>query len=237
MVETADTKDTKERILDTAERIFAEQGINACSIRSITSEAGVNLASVHYHFGSKEALIRAVWERRVAPINEERLKMLDAVEAAAGGGPPSLEGIFEAVIRPYLRVCLDPEKGEVVRRLFGRVFEEPSLRPVIQEVYREMARRLTLAIQRALPDLPPEELSWRIHLAIGAIDAIGDPERLKAISGFLSCDPSGSEEEVTARMLSFVVAGLRDPLPDGRVGEGSRNTATAGLNLPGGSRS
>ena len=72
---------TKEKILDTAERLFAEQGIGATSLRQIIGVAGVNLAAVHYHFGSKEALLEAVFARRIERVNRERLEMLDRVEA------------------------------------------------------------------------------------------------------------------------------------------------------------
>ncbi|MFQ5914568.1 MAG: TetR/AcrR family transcriptional regulator [Nitrospinota bacterium] len=213
MTETTDPKDTKERILDTAERVFAEQGINACSIRFITSEAGVNLASVHYHFGSKEGLVRAVLERRIDPMNRERIERLNAVEAEAGDGPPSLEKIFEALIRPYLRVALDPARGEMVMHLFARVLAEPDLRAIIAEVYNELVSRFTAVCKRALPDLPPEELCWRIHLAFGVWQAISNPLRLRGVSSILVCDPSAGEEEIIERMLSFVIAGMNAPLP------------------------
>ncbi|MFQ5694163.1 MAG: TetR/AcrR family transcriptional regulator, partial [Nitrospinota bacterium] len=194
-------------------KLFAEHGIAPVSVRMITAEAGVNLAAVHYHFGSKDALIQAVWERRVAPMNRERLKMLEAAEAEAGAVPPPLEKIFEATICPYLRMVLDPERGELVMRLFGRIFSEPGLRSIIAKAYTELIQRFAEATRRALPDLPAEELCWRIHFAIGAIDSIGGPDRLRAISAALCCDPFGNEEEILRRMISFVVAGMKAPLP------------------------
>ena len=82
------THDTRDRLLDTAERLFAERGVDATSLRHITTEAEANLASVNYHFGSKEALFRQIFARRIGPINEERLRLLDACEA---NNPPTLE--------------------------------------------------------------------------------------------------------------------------------------------------
>jgi AcrR family transcriptional regulator len=70
------SKDTKERILDAAERLFAAHGFAGTSLRAVTKEAGVNLAAVHYHFGTKEDLLRAVLSRIVIPVNRERLEML-----------------------------------------------------------------------------------------------------------------------------------------------------------------
>src|SRR5437867_6100600 len=94
---------SKERILDVAERLFAERGFAATSLRNITAEAAVNLAAVHYHFGSKDELIEAVFARRLGPLNRERLRLLEACRAAAGGGSPSVEELLEALIAPALR--------------------------------------------------------------------------------------------------------------------------------------
>ena len=92
--------DTKEQILDVAERLFADRGFPATPLRDITSEAGVNLASVNYHFGSKEALLAAVLERRLRPVNARRLELLDAIESAAGNGAPNAEEVIRAFSLP-----------------------------------------------------------------------------------------------------------------------------------------
>ena len=94
---------TKQRILDVAERLFAERGFSGTSLRTIIGEAGVNLAAVHYHFHSKDALLEAVILRRLEPVNRERLAMLEACEHAARGGPPAVEDILRAFIEPTVR--------------------------------------------------------------------------------------------------------------------------------------
>ena len=73
--------DTKESILDAAEKLFAERGFSGTSLRTITAAARVNLAAVNYHFGSKDALIEAVLARRVRPMNAERVARLDRARA------------------------------------------------------------------------------------------------------------------------------------------------------------
>ncbi len=75
---------TKERILDVAERLFADFGYKTTSLRDITSEAGVNLASVNYNFGSKEALLTALLERRFAVVNQRRIERLDRIGPLQG---------------------------------------------------------------------------------------------------------------------------------------------------------
>src|ERR1035438_6964698 len=92
--------ETKEKILDTAERLIGEHGYDATSLRHIIAEAGVNLAAVHYHFGSKEDLLDAVVVRKVTPLNEARIARLECVEAEAGSGPPEVDKVPEALLIP-----------------------------------------------------------------------------------------------------------------------------------------
>ena len=123
---------TKERILDTAERLFAAQGYAATSLRGIIAEAGVNLAAVHYHFHSKEALLEAVILRRSVPANHERLALLDRFEKEAGGNPPPLEKVIEAFVAPTLQMSRDPQSGSMVfMKLLGRLHAEGDLLPGI----------------------------------------------------------------------------------------------------------
>ncbi len=77
---------TKAAILDAAERLFALNGFEATSVRTITAEAGANLGAVNYHFGAKDGLILAVLKRIFQPVNERRLRLLDEFEARAVAG-------------------------------------------------------------------------------------------------------------------------------------------------------
>src|SRR5258707_11212930 len=113
--------DTKQRILDSAERLFAQSGFAATSLRSIIADAKVNLAAIHYHYHSKEALLEAVILRRLEPLNRRRLEMLDACERVADG-KPSVESILEAFIAPTFRAVNDSESGKTFSLLMGRVF-------------------------------------------------------------------------------------------------------------------
>src|SRR5437762_2911252 len=98
--------DTRSRILDVAEELFGERGLDRVSIRDITRKAKVNLAAINYHFGSKEDLIAAVFERRVVPVNEARLASLDVVEKVVGKKSAKLEALLEAFIRLALQCSL-----------------------------------------------------------------------------------------------------------------------------------
>ncbi len=97
-------RDTKERLLAAAERLFAERGFEGASLRAVTQAAGTSVSAANYHFGSKQALLRATLRRRVEPMNRLRLERLDALEAAAAGAPLSLEALLDAFLRPAFEV-------------------------------------------------------------------------------------------------------------------------------------
>src|SRR6478736_9839979 len=102
---------TKERILDAAETLFMEHGFEATSLRAITTAAGVNLAAVNYHFGSKEELFQAVLTRRLDPMNQERIELLGRIEREAGGRALSCEKILFAMLIPALKLARDEKRG------------------------------------------------------------------------------------------------------------------------------
>jgi len=204
--------DTKEQILDAAERLFSAHGFAGTSLRSVTKEAGVNLAAVHYHFGTKDDLLRAVLSRIVIPVNRERLEMLGQVEAAAGGEPPSLEGILEAFIAPDLRLIRDlGERGVIITRFLGRSYTEPAemVQALIREQYEELGQRFMEVTARALPDVPQAELYWRFKLVVGVLTYIlADTDRTGGYAEDLS-DVDGT----VRRLVAFLAPGLRAPVP------------------------
>jgi AcrR family transcriptional regulator len=201
---------TKTRILDAAERLFAQQGIEATSLRGITSEAGVNLAAVNYHFQSKEALMHAVIARRLDPINEKRLAMLGACEGQAGNGRLPLEQVLHALLGPIFDMLSGP--GKDFAPMMSRIFTESSdlTEKVFQKHLAHISARFFPAFLRAIPELPPAELFWRILFMMGA-HTIGGAKVLRTISGG-HCDPADVEGTLQ-RLESFLLAGLQAPVP------------------------
>jgi len=201
-------------ILDAAEQAFAELGFGSASLRHIIRQAGVNLAAVHYHFGSKEALVEAVFGRRISNLTQERLELLDRCEAEAGTGPLALEKVLEAFVGPALRLTTNPAKGgKVFLRLFGRTISEPSeqLQAMLNQQFGTTVKRYLAALARALPGLSPAELFWRFEFAVGAMGYLmADPQNLKAVSGG-RCDPNDTETAVR-ELVTFLAAGFRAPL-------------------------
>src|SRR3954453_23244185 len=163
---------TRSSILDVAEALFAERGLEGVSIRDITRKAKVNLAAINYHFGSKDDLIVAVFERRVVPLNEARLAGLAGVERAAGKRSPKLENILEAFIRPAIPSSAEDAKcGSAFSKLFGRCLSEPSPEEeaLLKKQFEPMAERMQTMLKRSLPRLSRSEIFWRMKFTYGAL--------------------------------------------------------------------
>ncbi|MCK6440152.1 MAG: TetR family transcriptional regulator [Planctomycetes bacterium] len=207
---TPDDKSTRDRLIDAAELLFADQGIEATSLRDVTAKAGANIASVNYYFQSKDGLVQAVYERRIAPLNEERLRLLDLAERAAADRPPSLEAIVESFVEPSIRFCASHPN---FMRVAGRLQFEPNLefrsRFIMQ--FQEIAKRYEAALRRALPDIPVEDLFWRMHFLIGAMihtwSNACDVELVSRGKYRFSGDA-----DMAKRLIDFAVAGMRAPV-------------------------
>jgi AcrR family transcriptional regulator len=163
---------TRQRILDVAELQFAEHGYAGASLRGIIAAAHVNLAAVHYHFRSKEALLEAVLLRRAGPLNDERLRLLDGLEAKAGPDGAPLEGIIEAFIGPPMHlVFTNAGEGKLFGKLVGRLYAESGERffQMIKKHFATIAMRFAAALHKACPELSEEELRWRFHCMAGVM--------------------------------------------------------------------
>ncbi|HLX27748.1 MAG TPA: TetR family transcriptional regulator [Casimicrobiaceae bacterium] len=216
---------TKGRILDAAESLFMEHGFEATSLRAITAAADVNLAAVHYHFGSKEELFQSVLARRLDPMNRERLDCLTRLEAKAAPAPVSCERILSAFLTPALALARDPEHGgKDFLRLLGRAYADPApfIRHFLSQQYSETIVRFKSAFARALPHLPSRELSWRLHFIMGALSyTLAGTDALKLIAE-LNPHETSNDEVLLRRLAPFLLAGLTAPLP--ALNGASRNT-------------
>lgn len=204
------TNDTKTALLDAAERLFAKEGIAESSLRAITTAAGANLASVNYHFGSKEGLVRAVFARRLAPLNRQRLEALELC-VEKGHGVVDLRGLLLAFVQPAMTMMKSQEAGsrEFVK-LLGRSLFEPTgeLRSTLFEEFREVSERFTTEISRALPLVPQEEIVWRFHFMVGALAHTVAAEYM--VSHRLECLQLNREDDATTiadRLVDFLLAG------------------------------
>ncbi len=203
---------TKERILDTAETLFVQHGFEATTMRAITTAAGVNLAAVNYHFGSKEELFQAVLTRRLDPMNQARVALLSQMEAECAPGPVPCDRILSAMFMPALELARDPRRGgKDFLRLLGRAYADPApfIRRFLSEQYATMIARFKAAFGRALPHLPPREISWRLHFIMGALSyTLAGTDALKLMAQVGGTD---DDELLLQRLAPFLVAGLKAP--------------------------
>ncbi len=158
--------DTRTRLLDAGEELFAAKGFAAVSLRDLTARADANLAAVSYHFHDKAELFREVVRRRAGGLNGERLRLLESAGAA-----PTVEALIDAFVRPAVVMASDCDRGKSgFCRLLGRMLlEEPELAsPLVREVFKPVFERFLHAFQTVCPELDPASLWWRVHCLAGA---------------------------------------------------------------------
>jgi AcrR family transcriptional regulator len=209
---------TRSRILTAAEGLFADRGFSATSVRMITSRAQVNVAAMHYHFGSKDRLIQELFALRLSPLNRQRLALLGRCHLDAEGGVPSLEKILEAFVRPPVQLISDPERGGMrFMQLLSRAFNSPdgAVREMIYVQFAEVIERFSGALGPRLPHLSREEAFWRFHFMVGAMShtlhVIADWKNLESL--FLDVPEPSRVDEVVDRLVRFLAAGFRTPIP------------------------
>ena len=199
---------TKNMVFNAAERLFALHGFQNVSVRDITAEAGVNLASVNYHFGSKDALLFEIFRRRTAELNRERARMLHEATDRHGGKPPVRE-ILTALFAPPVKWLAPSNDRRISLQFLIRARSEGTseIRDVLKSDVSHL-RRFSDALLAALPQLAPEEVYWRVHFALGLIhqNRFAELDRLNVLA-----DGQVHEDDVDAllkRMVDFAEAGF-----------------------------
>lgn len=205
---------TRIALLDAAERLFSQHGIEATSVRDIIKEAGTNLGAINYHFGSKDSLALEVFARRIRPVNRERISRLDALEASIDPSQITLEQILDALIRPALESeAYGAKSCDDFMRLLSRSSQESNaeVKKFVEEQFAEMCQRFDAAIMRAVPGLPAGELFWRVSFLHGALNnALQTWLRFEQIP-YAAFSPAASKpdrEGLIQRLIAFIAGGL-----------------------------
>lgn len=166
VVRTLKETSATEKILRAAEALFALNGIEKASLRDITALAGVNVASVNYHFGSKEVLVEAVFAELAERVNEGRTRALEALcaEADSRNEVASVEQIIKVFLHPYLAPN-EQTHGELLAQflLLNRLSPSPMTTKIMEQHFDPMARKFIRALALALPGTPVETLYWRYN--------------------------------------------------------------------------
>ena len=210
--------DSRERILDAAERLFAEKGVGAASLREIGAQAQANPGSLYFHWKTKAELVREVFRRRLEPLDAERVRRLDAAVRAHAPEPVPLDAVLEALVGPMLGLVDGAERGgPAFLRLLGRTYNEPD-RELVRMLRRDHGatlERFRDALARALPALPEEQLFVRFHFALGALaHTLGSDASWQLVVG--ARRRSASWEEVLGELMPFLVAGFGAPSAEAR---------------------
>ena len=158
---------TANQILDAAEALFAAHGYGGTSMRAIAERANANLGAFHYYWGSKQALCKAVLERRLGPVMKERKERLDAFE----GRKVPLRDILRASMAPSLLVAgASAQERESFRAFYGRMLMDPAdeVHALTASIVDDFARRFVDVVSHELPHLSSEEFYWRVIFVYGA---------------------------------------------------------------------
>ena len=210
--------DTVRKILECAERLFAIKGYDAASIREITNEAGVNLASIHYHFGSKEKLLEEKKKKKLDWLNQERLYALVELEKNSNGEPLRPSAILDAFFGTLLKMIDDEQNGgEMFLKLLGRSSLEPSnlIWSVATNQHSDVIKRFKTALCKSLPNVPETEIIWRFHFMLGATTFAISGNGLPALFANTNTEmenTSTSQKLLMKRLMAFLLGGLRAPL-------------------------
>ena len=199
--------DTKHKILDTAERLIADQGYAATSLRNIISEAGVNLAAVHYHFGSKEDLLDELILRKAGAVNAKRLALLDCLEAQAAGGLIAVERILTAFFEPMIE---EGSRSPQFVKLMGRMYAEGLIPAIVAKHFQPTFIRFTKALGSSVPHLPDAELISRLHFMIGAMSHAACGQR-QYLAGLMGAADAFDFAQTIRRLVVFLSGGLQAP--------------------------
>lgn len=206
--------DTVDRILDAAEVLFAERGFSETSLRMITSKAKVNLAAVNYHFGSKNALIHAVFARFLTPYSATLEEAFDDLEVKSEGQAPTLDRILWALAESAARMPQRNDRGiSIFMRLLGLAYTQSQghLRKFLEQEYSDAFGRFMRLLKEATPELSAVDRYWRIQFMLGATAFTMSSS--DALIGILETKigVETSVQEIAARLVPFLAAGMKAP--------------------------
>ena len=205
---------TRQKILDSALALYAEKGIDGVPVRALTSHAGVNVAAVHYHFGSTEALAEAVFDELAARVNKRRALALKEITAAARtkSARPEVKAIVRAFVAPYVGDGAATE-GQLLAQLIlkHRLSPSPMTERVIKKHFDPMAKQFVAALHDAVPEIPLSLMYLRYMLMVSTVVLFlsdrGRPNRLHRLSGTRA--GTTDTQAVANALVDFVVGGIR----------------------------
>ena len=191
-------------ILDVAERLFAEHGLNSVSLRTINTEAGYSVAALHYHFRTRDALIRALLERRVAPLLRSRSRLLDEL---TGDNEPDVYAIARALVLPMAQPIIENRvEGLYAVKFLFQVYRDPSFQLQVAYVVEHSHEVFGELLAKALPMLDRNILMERWTIATDLT--------FQGLAGVERLPEEHSPERLVTRLIEFIAGGLTSPVYD-----------------------
>lgn len=203
-------RDTPGKILDAAERLFAARGIDGVSVRAILAEAGINPALANYHFGGRDGLIQEILRVRLQPLDDERHRLLDEVEARGAGA--TLEDVLRAFHRPLFRWIFErPVTAQLMMRVATSA--DPKVRLIHRNQQRPVLERFAQALLGRAPRLEPIQQVARFYFVqgVGFATAFAWNELQTSARKHFGSGAVPDVDGIVAEIVSFCAAGLRAP--------------------------
>lgn len=219
--------ETRMRIIESAEELFADSGYEGASLRKIMANAKVSISLINYHFGNKEGLLRAIFEHKAAPLNEERRALIR--NAVTANDVPRLDDLLRGYFLPSFRdSLLRRHRKDHFMRLVSRIGSDNSeiAHAMMREFFDDFQYEFIEALKLALPGLPEEDLYWRLHCLLCIVThSLNNPVRILHLSGG-QCDLR-DVDYAFEHLLPFLKAGLlaAPPAPSGDVNRASKADA------------
>lgn len=200
---------TKDKILDVAEILFAENGFDSVSVRDIVGKAEVNISAISYHFGSKEDLIISVIDRRIKNVNDQRLEKLYSLRKEYNNKTIPLNSLLEAFLQPVFSLGKEDQKnGSKFMKIIGRIISNPNtgLKEKLINMFSEVAKEFLSDLIKTLPNIKPEVVSYRFYFSIGSMAHILMNQEMPK---FLNNSSSKLDfENIKIELINFLVGGL-----------------------------
>lgn len=219
--------DTRDKLVTAAERLFAERGVDNVSLREINRAAGQkNVAALHYHFGSRRALMLAIFERRMSGIDQRRMEMVNAL-TASGRGATECRDVVAAMVLPLAEQLVDPARGGHYVRFLAQAVADPGvdLGDLVRGRFDHGIAVTKRLLRKILSGLPPDIVDQRIHLAATQmVYALADQERHRARAEH----PAGDLWLFVDNLIDSIAGMLMAPISDttrARLRERDRLTA------------
>jgi AcrR family transcriptional regulator len=210
VLKRANGQKTKARLLRTTEKLFASKGVAGVTMRGITQQAKTNLASVNYHFGTKEAMVLEMIKSKIEPINAKRRKRLAEAKLKNPGTPLSTDVIFTALIRPVGEQVEKELKNQTgILEIISRSFTEPAsfLEKVHKRFFGELSQVFMNELKIAHPYAKEEDLYWNYHFAVSSmLGALAQHNRIRDFSSG-RCNGNAIQEMIE-RLIIFVSQGF-----------------------------